>query len=233
MKKIFLSLAAIALSMSMAAITPTATAVITMTGDVSGSYDVLTLVESTTDGFTDGYENGYDVYQVLANIPSIYAVCGSGAYRFATSMTNSLTDNPIGIKTGTDTEYTMSFASVTGTIKLYDLVESKVVTLASGDEYHFTAAASSTIENRFVINKTIVGGNLETCFTGTELQIKNNPYFGKVIITNNSTSAVHEYEYAAETTINMSNEVEYPNGTYTVQVGSGANIRKFIVTIAR
>lgn len=170
MKKIILSTIAILASVSLMALTPTAVAIITMTGNTSGDFDKLTLAESTTDGFTTGYDNGYDSYQPDANIPGIYAI--SGTNRFSTCMTNDLDNQEIGVITGTDTEYTLTFASVSGrTLKIYDKVTDVETEISNTGSYVFTAVANTRIDNRFVINFTPV---TEICHRYGKLQVSGS-----------------------------------------------------------
>lgn len=178
---------------------------------------------------------------------NIYAVDPSTSNKYSSYGDAVLTSIPLGIITSKEAEskqnYTIHFTVdvSTETLKLVDLVACTVTDITNGGHYDFSVTSAnapafvegtySTIADRFVINFPVATGNLETCFTGEELQITNNPFLGKVIITNNSTSAVHEYAYKASDTIDMSEPGEYPDGDYTVQVGSGVNIRKFIVTV--
>ncbi len=170
MKKIILSTIAILASVSLMALTPTAVAIITMTGNTSGDFDKLTLAESTTDGFTRGYDNGYDSYQPDANVPGIYAI--SGTNRFSTCMSNDLDNQEIGIITGTDTEYTLTFASVSGrTLKIYDKETDVETEISNTGSYVFTADANTRIDNRFVLNFTPV---TEICHRYGKLQVSGS-----------------------------------------------------------
>ena len=221
----FLLVAAIATSLNIMALTPTATAVITMTGNVSGNFDRVTLVESTTDGFTAGYENGYDVFQPDANVPGIYAVSEAG--RFSTSMTNNLDNNPIGFIAGTDAAYTLTFSGVSGrTLKIYDKETHTETVLANDGNYPFAATPGARIDNRFVINYAApTPVEFEICFRDNQLQITANPYAENVVVKDaNDTKVVDVAPVTPYQAIDLSAQAA---GRYTVELAGGA--RKFII----
>lgn len=186
-----------------------------------------------SSSFSDGFDNTWDAE--AANPGGIYVY--NGGSRYTTWASNGYTEGlAIGFGSVANNDYTLHFSAFSGdSYTIYDMVTMEAIVVnGSTPDYNFSiedSEKSQNINDRFLINLDVATGNLETCFTGTELQITNNPFFGKVVITNNSTSAVHEYAYSATDIIDMSDAGEFPDGDYTVQVGSGANIRKFIVTV--
>ena len=231
MKKLALLALSVMTALTMSAITYTTRVSITLD---DGTYTPNLVIGESDDLAAGIVDNGYaSEIMDLASLPlSIHTVFSATNYSSLTM--RSMEGMPIVIKTSAQTDYTMYFDDVTGTITIYDMKEARAINVTEGDSYAFSIEAgekNSIISDRFVYQLDIPAGNLETCFTGEELQITNNPFLGKVIITNNSTSDVHEYAYKASDTIDMSEPGEYPDGDYTVQVGSGANIRKFIVTV--
>lgn len=234
MKKILLSTIALMLSAWVMAV-QTSKVRITLSG-ATGGVNYVDLKED--DERTSAFEAGYDVTSMMyfANSMSvlIYGLVGTDSCEVVA--TNNLNGQKIGFSSNkVDDHYTLTFSNFEGAeLYLYDDVAGEVITVnGSTPAYNFTipSVGRAVYANRFRFGDAPATGNLETCFTGEELQITNNPFLGKVIITNNSTSAVHEYAYKASDTIDMSEPGEYPDGDYTVQVGSGANIRKFIVTV--
>lgn len=234
MKKFIISTIILAMGV-MAMATETAYVRITLSGATGGESE-LGLTED--DARTSAYESGYDAESMmaLANSTSVLIYGIVGTHNCEEVATNNLDGLKIGFTTNmVDVNYTLTFSNFEGrTLYLYDNVAYQVITVNDATPaYNFSIASvgRDAFTDRFEFGPVPAVGNLETCFTGEELQITNNPFLGKVIITNNSTSAVHEYAYKASDTIDMSEPGEYPDGNYTVQVGSGANIRKFIVTV--
>lgn len=234
MKRVLISTTILLVSI-MAMATQTAKVRITLAGATGGS-NYVDLKED--DARTSAYESGYDVVSMMALANSrsvlIYGLVGTDSCE--TVATNDLNGLKIGFTSNkVDDHYTLTFSNFEGAeLYLYDDVAYEVITVnGSTPAYNFTipSVGRAVYASRFRFGPAPATGNLETCFTGTELQITNNPFLGKVIITNNSTSAVHEYAYSATDIIDMSDAGEFPDGDYTVQVGSGANIRKFIVTV--
>ena len=181
--------------------------------------------------FTDAFDNAYDA--VAANPGGIYVY--SGGERYTTWASNHYTSGlAIGFGSGSSTSCTLHFENFSGTsYTLCDLVAFEVIEVnGSTPDYAFTIGAgevNSTINDRFVLNLTLPTGNLETCFTGSELQITNNPIFGNIVVTRVSTKAQMAKVAFGATSIDMSS---YPNDEdYLVEFGSGAKKRAFIVHV--
>ena len=224
MKRILLFVASLVASLNLLALTPTATATITLRGDVSGAYDQLILVESTTDGFTPGYENGYDVFQAL-NTPAIYAI--SGGDHFSTSMTNNLDNNPIGFIAGTDAAYTLTFSGVSGrTLKIYDKETHTETVLANDGNYPFAATPGARIDNRFVINFT--SDNLDVCFKDNKLEINNNPNTAEdIVIKDAAGNPISGSPFVGTSTLIPLTSIGAKGDRFTVEFYGGA--RKFVI----
>lgn len=234
MKKILISTITLLVSVMVMA-TETAYFEITLTG-ASGGNSTVSLTED--DARTAAYESGYDVASMmaLANTKSvlIYGLVGTDSCEAVA--TNDLNEFKIGFTSNkVDDHYTLSFSNFSGrTLYLYDLVAEEIITInGSTPAYNFTipSAGRAIFANRFVIKDSAPSGNLETCFTGTELQISNNPYYGAITITPVGGGSPTVLPYMASGTIDLSDAGEFPNGDYTVQVGSGASSRKFIITV--
>ena len=195
MKKLILSAVAVLASASMMALNPTAVARITLTS-ADGS-DVVTLLESTEDGFSAAFDNGYDANQPEANIPGIYAVAGEA--RYATVATDNLDELVLGFITGAATDYTLTFANVNGReLKMYDNVTGTETVITNSASYAFTAEANTRVDDRFVINRAAVEpeichryGNLEVRGTKDQTIVvkdaDNNEVINQTLATDNVT----------------------------------------------
>lgn len=241
MKKLLLS-TVILLTAMMAMATEKAYVQIRLTGE-SGQYSDLFLTED--DEYTSAFESGADIEKMmsLANSKSVLIYAKQGSVYCEEVWTNSLKDLKVGFTTNmVDENYTLTFKDKSGaSIKLYDYVTGSVIDLDAVTSYNFSVDGSlvgqKEVWDRFVVNVNGAGeGNLETCFTGTELEIKNNPYFGKIVVKKTSDgSTVKSYVYGTDT-INF-NEKDgsgyyiYKDATdYTVSFGDA---RAFIVTVKR
>ena len=234
MKKIAFIVSLLCLTLSVAAqsITSTSRIVLKHTGESNKMVDFI-----LSSSFSDGFDNTWDAE--AANPGGIYVYYGGE--RYTTWASNGYTEGlAIGFATYNDdnTAYTLSFGNFDGvTYKLFDTEADEVIEInGSTPDYVFTASPKNTTFNdRFVLNVSVDAGNLETCFTGTELQITNNPYYGKITVKTSGGSTVKQYAYGTSS-INF-NETDgggdyiYSNNTeYTVNFGTS---RSFIVKVKR
>ena len=222
---LLIPLMALMCGVSVWAITPTGTSRIILKTAGQPDKEVSFILHSS---FSDGFDNTYDAE--AANPGGIYVYYGGERYTTWASNAYSASLH-VGFATGTNTSYTLSFASWSGTTyKLYDMVEGEIIDVnASTPDYSFTATANTTYNDRFLINYPFTpSGNLETCFTGTELQITNNPIFGNIVVTRVSDSKQMDKKPYGTTSINMSS---YAKGEYLVEFGKGSSKRAFIVEV--
>lgn len=162
MKKIFVSLLIVAASLNAMA-TDFAVATLTLKGNTSLEKGEVTLVKTDNSAASSFCAPLYmDQYKV-----AIYAINGSEKYQVWANA--DLTSFPLGIKTYSDANYTITVSNVSGseTLSLYDAVTGQAIALTNGQTYEFAAAANSTIADRFVINKPVPG----ICFNYETLQI--------------------------------------------------------------
>lgn len=238
MKKLLLS-TVVLLTAMMAFATEKAYVQIRLAG-ASGSYQDLILVED--DEYTSAFESGVDTENMmaLANSKSvlIYALQGSTYCEWV--VTNSLANLAVGFTTNmVDENYTLTFSDKSGTsIKLYDTDTDAVLDLDAVTNYAFSVepgqVGQKQVLDRFVVNVPVDEGNLETCFTGTELQITNNPYYGKIVVKDGGGTTKETFAYGT-TSIDFNKKVDesyiYTDGTeYTVSFGGS---RSFIVKVKR
>ena len=147
MKKILVSLLIIAASLNAMA-TDFAVATLTLKGNTSLEQGEVTLVKTDDPAASSYCAPLYiDQYHVV-----MYAISGSEKYQIWANA--DLTSFPLGIKTYSDANYTITVSNVSGseTLSLYDAVTGQAIALTNGQTYEFAAAANSTIADRFIIN---------------------------------------------------------------------------------
>ena len=127
-----------------------AVATLTLKGNTSLEQGEVTLVKTDDPAAASYCAPLYiDQYHVV-----MYAINGSEKYQIWANA--DLTDFPLGIKTYSDADYTITVSNVSGseTLNLYDAVADQTIALTDGQTYNFTAAANSTIVDRFIVNKS-------------------------------------------------------------------------------
>lgn len=170
MKKILLSCLAMAMSVSMFAITYTSQVTIAL---FDGSQVLnLALGESSDAEFAGGaLVNGYYApVQDLASSPiAVYAYYNNAEYE--NLVLDNLANVPMGIKTSSATSYTLYFANLEGTFKIYDNVAGQLIDCSTA--YAFTIDASevnSIINNRFVL-QYVAPAAQGICFKYNKLEL--------------------------------------------------------------
>lgn len=162
MKKIFVTVLAIASAISVMA-TQTAAVRITLSGS-NATYSKSTLKLFEDDARTAAAEDGYDspcmMSQANSNSTLIYGLIGGAEY--STVSTDDLRGLEIGFKTNNiDTDYKLQFSNFDGMeFYLYDRVLHKMTLINSTTpDYSFTAASGQVaVNDRFVINTVAVIG---------------------------------------------------------------------------
>ena len=162
MKKIILTVLAIASTISVMA-TQTAAVRITLSGS-NATYSKSTLKLFEDDARTAAAEDGYDspcmLSQANSNSTLIYGLIGGAEY--STVSTNDLRGLEIGFKTNNiDTDYKLQFSNFDGMeFYLYDRVLHKMTLINSTTpDYNFTATAGQVaVNDRFVINTVAIIG---------------------------------------------------------------------------
>lgn len=234
MRKIMLMLLVIAAAMNAMAVDYTAKVKVTLSSG-SGYEQPMWLSESPSFGSSlDGsplYESPSEGLPYIA----LYVINGSEKLQIA--RTSDFKNVKVGLKTNGSTSYTITSSEVegSGVLNLYDMETGAVYALDGSSSYNFTATANSTINDRFVLNIDVDTEPLETCFTGTELNIIHNPYFGKIVVKDGGGSTIKSYDYGTSS-IDFNEKTAkgyyyYTNGAdYTVSFGGA---RAFIVTVKR
>ena len=158
MKKLFISIIAVAFSLSAMAAS-TAAARIKLVGS-NTTYAVSTLFLNEDDARNSSYESGYDAESMMSQSNPfsvlIYAYVGEHPCEYVA--TDDLDGQEISFTTNmVDANYTLQFSNVSGReLKLYDLVENTETTIEEGGSYAFSVEAAQVgqveVTDRFVIN---------------------------------------------------------------------------------
>ncbi len=161
---------------------------------------------------------------------NIYAVDPTTGNKYSSFGNEVLTNIPIGVITSKEAEakqnYTIRFTvdANTETLKLTDLVTGTVTEITNGGHYDFSVTSAnapsyeegsySTIAKRFIINHDPSSLEFKVCHIGDEVTIENNPYEGKIVITDVDKVA-HEYDPAPSIDVST-----LPEGRATLKIGN-------------
>lgn len=241
MKKLIVSMFLVAFSVTVMA-TKITDVRITLSGS-NPTYSLSTVRLIADDARTAEAEGGYDAPCMMSlsndNSTLIYGMIGSSEY--STVATNDLTGQYVGFTTNNvDDDYSLTFSDFSGdAFYLYDLVAGEKITVnGSTPVYNFSATSGRVaVTDRFIINLDVDEGNLETCFTGTELNITNNPYWNSTIVVKDGGGTTKgTYDYGTSTIDfnekdGSGNNIYANNTEYTVYFDKGN--RAFIVKVKR
>ena len=167
MKKIFISLLAVATTINVMAITYNAKAKITLASSSTYTCDVTIGQSDDVVGFS-GSEMNMD-----GRVVAFYAIAGTTNYQ--TLRGNNLAALPFGLKTNGDTDYTLTISNVSGseTLKMKDEVTGTVFDLTEGYVYNFTATANqAAITDRFHLY--VAPSTPEICHRYGKLQVSGS-----------------------------------------------------------
>ncbi len=128
MKKLFISLLALAATVNAMAITYAGKATITLT---SANNESCSIIVAESDELADGLNNGYYAVINMENREvALYAIYGGSNYQqFATK---SLEDIALGVKTSAATDYTLTVSNVSGSKTLKLKIGDEVIELTEG-----------------------------------------------------------------------------------------------------
>ena len=114
----------------------------------SGADRMYIIQESST---TRGYDNGYDGKNINAQGQvNIYTNEPFG--KMEVSCANNIDSMYIGLRTGNDTYYTLTFGAIAGdSLYLQDLENDSIIPLFNDEQYHFTAQPNTVNNSRFLL----------------------------------------------------------------------------------
>ena len=148
MKKLFISLLAMAATLNAMALDYEAKATLKLTSTTSQTCE-LTIAQMTGNAGKYCAEMNMQGRKV-----ALYAI---GSKNFEIFAANDLEGTALGLMTDAATDYTISFSNLAGATKLYlvDAVANKTTEITEGGSYAFTAEANQTIADRFSITKVL------------------------------------------------------------------------------
>ena len=192
MKKIMVTLLAVAVAMNLMAETITAKAKLTLSDGVN-SCDLF-LVEAEEYGALTGSPMNMEGRKI-----ALYAL--NGAEKLQITEAKSLNNVKLGLLTDVATNYTITVSQVGGSEKLYlhDNVTGLNHELTAGT-IDITATASSTDETRFWLRKNIEDP-MGVCFINNKLTISDNPYPEDIVIETIDGTPIAGSPFAASTTL--------------------------------
>ena len=152
-----------------------------VTVEADGWRDQVFLLES--EEYDATFENGYDAHKLMQGNLNIFTVEGDEA--LAVDATNSIAGTRIGVRTGAETAYTLTFGALSGETEwsLYDAETKETIDIEEGMQYTFFAEPNSEIRDRFYITERndapAITTDLEKVGDGAESRkfIKDGPLF--------------------------------------------------------
>ena len=121
---------------------------IQVSSDNSGADRMYIIQEPST---TRDYDNGYDGKNINAQGQvNIYTNEPFG--KMEVSCANDIDSMYIGLRTGNDTHYTLTFGAIAGdSLYLQDLENDSIIPLFNDEQYHFTAQPNTVNNSRFLL----------------------------------------------------------------------------------
>ncbi len=119
--------------------------------EADGWKDQVFLLES--EEYDAAFENGYDAHKLMQGNLNIFTLEGEDA--LAVDATNRIAGTKIGVRTGEETAYTLTFGALSGETEwsLYDAQAQETIAIEEGTQYTFFAEPNSEIRDRFYITE--------------------------------------------------------------------------------
>lgn len=120
-----------------------------MTLEANGRADNIYLLES--ERYIADFEDGYDAHKMESGTLNIFTV--EDEDKLAIDATNSIIGTRVGVRTGEETAYTITFSYVDGEQEwaLYDAETNEMIDITNDNTYTFFAEPNSNITERFMI----------------------------------------------------------------------------------
>ncbi|MBQ9602246.1 MAG: hypothetical protein IJR42_00340 [Paludibacteraceae bacterium] len=138
--------------------------------EADGWRDQVYLLEA--EEYDAAFENGYDAHKLMQGNLNIFTLEGEEA--LAVDATNHIAGTKIGVRTGEETAYTLTFGALSGETEwsLYDAQAQETIAIEEGMQYTFFAEPNSEIRDRFYITERndapAITTDLEKVGDGTE-----------------------------------------------------------------
>lgn len=119
--------------------------------EADGWRDQVYLLEA--EEYDAAFENGYDAHKLMQGNLNIFTLEGEEA--MAVDATNHIAGTKIGVRTGEETAYTLTFGALSGETEwsLYDAQAQETIAIEEGMQYTFFAEPNSEIRDRFYITE--------------------------------------------------------------------------------
>ncbi len=119
--------------------------------EADGWRDQVYLLES--EEYDAAFENGYDAHKLMQGNLNIFTLEGEEA--LAVDATNRIAGTKIGVRTGEETAYTLTFGALSGETEwsLFDAQAQETIAIEEGMQYTFFAEPNSEIRDRFYITE--------------------------------------------------------------------------------
>ena len=119
--------------------------------EADGWRDQVYLLEA--EEYDAAFENGYDAHKLMQGNLNIFTLEGEDA--LAVDATNHIAGTKIGVRTGEETAYTLTFGALSGETEwsLYDAQAQETIAIEEGMQYTFFAEPNSEIRDRFYITE--------------------------------------------------------------------------------
>lgn len=210
MKKLFISLLAMAATLNAMALDINYSAKATLGLKANTSEQTCNFTLGETD-FAQANKLCAEINMEGRQV-ALYAIANSKNYQiYANADVEGL---PLGFLTNADTEYTITFSNVIGTLYLVDAVANKTTEITAGGSYAFTAEANQTIADRFSITKV--------------LPAKPYSFINNVLVINEAT--VGAEVTVTPFTYEATGKVPGTSATYPAPVNQVLNGGYFLVT---
>lgn len=120
-----------------------------MTLEANGRADNIYLLES--ERYIADFEDGYDAHKMESGTLNIFTV--EDEDKLAIDATNSIIGTRVGVRTGEETAYTITFSYVDGEQEwaLYDAETNEMIDITNDNTYTFFAEPNTEITERFMI----------------------------------------------------------------------------------
>ena len=141
-----------------------------VTIEADGWRDQVYLLEA--EEYDAAFENGYDAHKLMQGNLNIFTIEDEEA--LAVDATNSIIGTRIGVRTGEETAYTLTFGLLSGETEwaLFDAETEQMIDIEEGMQYTFFAEPNSEIRDRFYITERndapAITTDLEEVNTGAE-----------------------------------------------------------------
>lgn len=149
-----------------------------ITIEADGLKDEVYMLES--ERYSLEYEDGYDAHKLESGEFNIFTV--HNGEKLAIDATPDFVGTEIGVRTGEETAYSITFSNVYGEaeLALVDMETDEVINISEGMQYTFFAEPNAVISDRFMI---VEGDNVPAITTGVD-NVENGAKVHKFIKDN-------------------------------------------------